>query len=185
MIVLALPLFSLAVSCLFAWLVSLVTSHMRNTTAVTMVISVVFMLAYFLFCFRMNSYVTSWPRTARRSRARSARRPARLAGPGRADGSLADLGLTLLWTVLPFVLAYVLLNRSFIRIVTTRRGQVKVRYEKKAMRASTQSAALYRRELARLTSSSGYMLNAGLALCLSLVLAVLAGWSSDGSFWAR
>ena len=57
-IVLALPLFSLAVSCLFAWLVSLVTSHMRNTTAVTMVISVVFMLAYFLFCFRMNSYVT-------------------------------------------------------------------------------------------------------------------------------
>ena len=28
-IVLALPLFSLAVSCLFAWLVSLVTSHMR------------------------------------------------------------------------------------------------------------------------------------------------------------
>ena len=43
------------------------------------------------------------------------------------------------------MLAYVLLNRSFIRIVTTRRGQVKVRYEKKAMRASTQSAALYRR----------------------------------------
>ena len=71
-------------------------------------------------------------------------------------------------------LAYVLLNRSFIRIVTTRRGQVKVRYEKKAMRASTQSAALYRRELARLTSSSGYMLNAGLGLVFELVLAVLA-----------
>ena len=72
------------------------------------------------------------------------------------------------------VLAYVLLNRSFIRIVTTRRGQVKVRYEKKAMRASSQDAALYRRELARLTSSSGYMLNAGLGLVFELVLAVLA-----------
>ena len=42
------------------------------------------------------------------------------------------------------------------------------------MRASTQSAALYRRELARLTSSSGYMLNAGLGLVFELVLAVLA-----------
>ena len=67
-----------------------------------------------------------------------------------------------------------MLNRSFIRIVTTRRGQVKVRYEKKAMRASSQDAALYRRELARLTSSSGYMLNAGLGLVFELVLAVLA-----------
>ena len=170
-IVLALPLFSLAVSCLFAWLVSLVTSHMRNTTAVTMVISVVFMLAYFLFCFRMNSYVTQ---LAANGAAIAGAAPLVWLGRAAADGSLADLGLTLLWTVLPFVLAYVLLNRSFIRIVTTRRGQVKVRYEKKAMRASSQDAALYRRELARLTSSSGYMLNAGLGLVFELVLAVLA-----------
>ena len=58
-IVLALPLFSLAVSCLFAWLISLITSRMRNTTVVTMVLSVVFLLAYFAFCFRMNAYVTT------------------------------------------------------------------------------------------------------------------------------
>lgn len=174
-IVLALPLFSLAVSCLFAWLVSLVTSHMRNTTAVTMVISVVFMLAYFLFCFRMNSYVTQLAANgAAIAGALGSAAPLVWLGRAAADGSLADLGLTLLWTVLPFVLAYVLLNRSFIRIVTMRRGQVKVRYEKRAMRASSQSAALYRRELARLTSSSGYMLNAGLGLVFELVLAVLA-----------
>ena len=174
-IVLALPLFSLAVSCLFAWLVSLVTSHMRNTTAVTMVISVVFMLAYFLFCFRMNSYVTQLAANgAVIAGALGSAAPLVWLGRAAADGSLADLGLTLLWTVLLFVLAYVLLNRSFIRIVTTRRGQVKVRYEKKAMRASSQDAALYRRELARLTSSSGYMLNAGLGLVFELALAVLA-----------
>ena len=174
-IVLALPLFSLAVSCLFAWLVSLVTSHMRNATAVTMVISVVFMLAYFLFCFRMNSYVTQLAANgAAIAGTLGSAAPLVWLGRAAADGSLADLGLTLLWTVLPFVLAYVLLNRSFIRIVTTRRGQVKVRYEKKAMRASSQDAALYRRELARLTSSSGYMLNAGLGLVFELVLAVLA-----------
>ena len=111
---------------------------------------------------------------ARRAGALGAAAPRVWLGRAAADGSLADLGLTLLWTVLPFVLAYVLLNRSFIRIVTTRRGQVKVRYEKKAMRASSQDAALYRRELARLTSSSGYMLNAGLGLVFELVLAVLA-----------
>ena len=174
-IVLALPLFSLAVSCLFAWFISLITSHMRNTTAVTMVISVVFMLAYFLFCFRMNSYVTQLAANgAVIAGALGSAAPLVWLGRAAADGSLADLGLTFLWTVLPFVLAYVLLNRSFIRIVTTNRGQIRVRYEKKTMRASSQDAALYRRELARLTSSSGYMLNAGLGLVFELALAVLA-----------
>ena len=174
-IVLALPLFSLAVSCLFAWLISLITSHMRNTTVVTMVLSVVFLLAYFAFCFRMNAYVTTLAANGQTiAGALSAAVPLVWLGQAAAEGSLAGLGLTLLWTVLPFVLAYALLARSFVRIVTTHRGKVRIRYEKKEMRVLPQSTALYRRELARLTSSSGYMLNAGLGLVFELALAVLA-----------
>ena len=174
-IVLALPLFSLAVSCLFAWFISLITSHMRNTTVVTMVLSVVFLLAYFVFCFRMNAYVTTLAANGQAiAGALRAAAPLVWLGQAAAEGSLAGLGLTLLWMVLPFVLAYALLARSFVRIVTTHRGQVKIQYEKKAMQVLPQSGALYRRELARLTSSSGYMLNAGLGLVFELALAVLA-----------
>ena len=175
LIVLALPLFALAVSCLFAWLISLLTSRMRNTTVITMVLSVVFLLAYFVFCFRMNTYVTQLAANGQAiAGALGAALPLVWLGRAAAEGNLACLGLTLLWTILPFALAYVLLARSFIRIVTTNRGQIRVRYEKKAMHASSQDAALYRRELARLTSSSGYMLNAGLGLVFELALAVLA-----------
>ena len=174
-LVVALPLFALAVSCLFAWLISLLTSRMRNTTVITMVLSVVFLLAYFVFCFRMNTYVTQLAANGQAiAGALGAALPLVWLGRAAAEGNLACLGLTLLWTILPFALAYVLLARSFIRIVTTNRGQIRVRYEKKAMRASSQDAALYRRELARLTSSSGYMLNAGLGLVFELALAVLA-----------
>ena len=166
LIVLALPLFALAVSCLFAWLISLLTSRMRNTTVITMVLSVVF---------RMNTYVTQLAANGQAiAGALGAALPLVWLGRAAAEGNLACLGLTLLWTILPFALAYALLARSFIRIVTTNRGQIRVRYEKKAMRASSQDAALYRRELARLTSSSGYMLNAGLGLVFELALAVLA-----------
>ena len=179
LIVLALPLFALAVSCLFAWLISLLTSRMRNTTVITMVLSVVFLLAYFVFCFRMNTYVTQLAANGQAiAGALGAALPLVWLGRAAAEGNLACLGLTLLWTILPFALAYALLARSFIRIVTTNRGQIRVRYEKKAMRASSQDAALYRRELARLTSSSGYMLNAGLGLVFELALAVLAGCSA-------
>jgi len=174
LIVLALPLFALAVSCLFAWLISLLTSRMRNTTVITMVLSVVFLLAYFVFCFRMNTYVTQLAANGQAiAGALGAALPLVWLGRAAAEGNLACLGLTLLWTILPFALAYALLARSFIRIVTTNRGQIRVRYEKKAMHASSQDAALYRRELARLTSSSGYMLNAGLGLVFELALAVL------------
>ena len=175
LIVLALPLFALAVSCLFAWLISLLTSRMRNTTVITMVLSVVFLLAYFVFCFRMNTYVTQLAANGQAiAGALGAALPLVWLGRAAAEGNLACLGLTLLWTILPFALAYALLARSFIRIVTSNRGQIRVRYEKKAMHASSQDAALYRRELARLTSSSGYMLNAGLGLVFELALAVLA-----------
>ena len=182
LIVLALPLFALAVSCLFAWLISLLTSRMRNTTVITMVLSVVFLLAYFVFCFRMNTYVTQLAANGQAiAGALGAALPLVWLGRAAAEGNLACLGLTLLWTILPFALAYVLLARSFIRIVTTNRGQIRVRYEKKAMHASSQDAALYRRELARLTSSSGYMRNAGLGLVFELALAVLAVVSGRSS----
>ena len=174
-IVLALPLFSLAVSCLFAWLICLVTSRMRNTTAITMVLCVVFLLAYMLVCFRLNSYVTQLAANGQAiAGALRAAAPLVWLGQAAADGNFACLGLTLLWTLTPFALAYALLSRSFIRIVTTQRGRLRVQYRKTDLRASSQDAALYRRELARLTSSSGYMLNAGLGLVFELALAVLA-----------
>lgn len=173
-VVLVLPLFSMAVSCLFAWLLSLLTSRLRSTTLLTMVLSVAFMLAYFLLCARMNRYISLIASNGQQlAHTFGAVLPLEWLGSAIASGALGKLLLTLLWTLAPFALAYVLLSRSFVRLVTTQRGQARARYEKKPPRVLSADRALVKRELARLTSSANYMLNAGLGLIFELVLAVL------------
>lgn len=174
LIALALPFFALAVSCLFAWLISLLTRRLRSTTLLTMVLSVGFILLYLLVCFRLNRYVTQLAGIgAQLAQTLGAALPLLWLGRAIADGQLALLLLTLLWLLVPFVLAYVLLARSFVRIVTTPRGRVRARRTAAPLRAASVERALLRRELARLTSSANYMLNAGLGLIFELVVAVL------------
>lgn len=175
LLLLALPMFAAAISCLFAWLLSLLTSRMRSTTAVTMVLSVAFMLLYMVGCFRLNSYVAQLAASGTQiAGSLRAVLPLYWLGLCVADGHAAwQLAVTLVWLLAPFALAYVLLSRGFIRIVTTKRGSARIKYEKKRMQAASADTALYRRELARLTSSAGYMLNAGLGLVFELALAVL------------
>lgn len=174
LIVLALPLFSVAISCLFAWLLSLVTSRLRSTTLLTMVLSIALMLGYFLLCARMNRYIALVAENGQQlAHALGAFRPLYWLGQAAAEASVGSLLLTLLWLLAPFALAYVLLSRSFVRLVTTQRGHARVYRAKQPLRVRTPAHALFSRELARLLSSAGYMLNAGLGLIFELVLAVL------------
>lgn len=174
LIVLTLPFFSLAVSCLFAWLISLLTRRLRSTTFLTMVFSVGFMLLYLLVCFRLNRYVTQLAAIgAQLAETLGAALPLLWLGRAIADGQPVSLLLTLVCLLAPFALAYVLLARSFVRIVTTPRGHVRARRSAAPLRAQPVDRALLRRELARLTSSANYMLNAGLGLIFELVVAVL------------
>lgn len=174
LIVLTLPFFSLAVSCLFAWLISLLTRRLRSTTLLTMVFSVGFLLLYLLVCFRLNRYVTQLASMgAQLAQTLGAARPLLWLGRAIADGQPVLLLLTLLWLLAPFALAYVLLARSFVRIVTTPRAQPRAHRAAAPLRAASVERALLRRELVRLTSSANYMLNAGLGLIFELVVAVL------------
>ena len=67
------------------------------------------------------------------------------------------LSSAVIWTVL---------NRSFIKIVTSTAATQKVRYVEKKAKLRTPFAALLSKEFARFTSSAGYMLNCGLGIIL-------------------
>lgn len=67
----ALACFSLAVTSLLAWALSLLGSRVRNKSLATIIGSVVFLGLYFAVIFRMNSYSRSWRKTARRLPKRS------------------------------------------------------------------------------------------------------------------
>lgn len=174
LLLLALPLLSMAVTCLFAWLISLLTSRMRSKTLLTVVFSVVFLGAYFVACFRINSYITELAANGTQIAGRLIA-VAPLYWMGRAlAGEPAALPLVLLVCLLPFALTCWLLARSFIRIVTQKRGAAKVRYDGRALPVRSDDGALLWRELRHLTSSAPYMINDGLGLFFYPVLTVLA-----------
>ncbi len=173
LICLTLPLFSLAVSCLFAWLLSLLTARIRRKSLFTMVFSLIFFGGYMLLCMRMNQYVMLLAQNGSVIAGKlAAIAPIYWMGSAMASGNVLHLVYSLLVTIIPFVLAYWILSRAFIRIVTAKRGFARIRYEHKAMKSTSLDAAMLQREFRRLGSCPAYMMNCGLGLVFMIAAAV-------------
>lgn len=170
---LALILFSLAVSGLFAWLLTLITSRLRKSALFSVVLSVVFLGLYLLVCMRLQTYVATLAANGAQIAGKLGTvAPLYWLGLAMADGEVLPLLYALTVLIVPFALAFWVLARSFIHIITTKRGHAKIRYEKKAVKAASADGALLRREWKRFTSNANYMLNAGLGVVFQLALAV-------------
>ena len=170
----ALACFSLAVTSLLAWALSLLGSRVRNKSLAAIIGSVVFLGLYFAVIFRMNSYITQLAQNgAQIAEALSGAKLLVWLGRAMAGESAPALVWSLLVTLAPFGLVSWLLSRSFTRIVTTKRGLPKVRYEEKALRTASADTALLHRELRRLGASPTYLLNSGLGVLFLLAAAVV------------
>ena len=160
-----LNLFTLAVTCLFSWLLSLLTSRIRNKNLVTMLFSLLFFGAYFVVIGRANEYVAELAASgAQIADALGGVSPLVWLGEAMVGGNVPALLGSLALLLVPFVLVYALLSRSFIGIVTMKRGAAKKKYQERELKTASAGAALVRREAARLTSSAAYMMNAGLGV---------------------
>ena len=71
------------------------------------------------------------------------------------------------------VLVFLILDRTFIKIVTTKTGAAKIKYTEKNIKPRSQRKALLFKEIKRLTSSSTYLLNGGIGSLFMVALAVL------------
>ena len=152
-------------TCLFSWLLSLLTSRMRNKNLVTMLFSLLFFGAYFVVIGRANEYVAELAASgAQIADALGGVSPLVWLGEAMVGGNVPALLGSLALLLVPFVLVYALLSRSFIGIVTMKRGAAKKKYQERELKAASAGAALVRREAARLTSSAAYMMNAGLGV---------------------
>lgn len=173
---LALPFFGLAVSCLIAWIISLITSKLPKNAFLPMILFLAFFLGYFYLISNMETYLESF--TAKGAQIAASLQgiaPLYWFGAGIANANWWQLAVSLLIYLLPFVLTYYVLSRTLIKILTTKRG---VRHKKidTAVSAAVGSAqnALLKREFARLFSSATYMLNAGISIIFLPIAAIAA-----------
>lgn len=171
---LALPFLPLALSCLFGWLLTAVSSRMRHKSLATVVLSLALLGGYFYVMTRFNSCL-SWILLQGRSLAEGIKRvlfPAYCFGTAIAQGSVRGLLGFIACMLLPFGAVYAVLSRHFIKIVTTRRGVKKQEYRARELTVSGAVWAMVQKELKHLVSSPMYLLNGALGALLLVALGV-------------
>ncbi len=170
-----LPLFPLALSCGAGWLLSLLTRRMKNKSLFTTVFSLGFFALYMLVVGQLDAVIEGFMTNADKvgNVVSYVFYPFYCLGLG-VGGDIGSYLVFLVCMIAPFVLAFWILSRTFISLVTKKYSGKRTKYVVKTEKRRSLSAALLAREFKRLTSSSMYMLNAGCGLLFTLLIAVAA-----------
>lgn len=143
-----LTLLTLALACAVGWLIALAAGHVRHRSLMTVLLSTVFIVAYFALCMRLNRslallmehldllarYFAGWLRPLGLiGRA--------LSGDGAALFVFAALSLAL------SALVYAALSHSFFALAAGRRAAPRANARIRQTRAATEDAALLRRDV--------------------------------------
>ena len=171
LVYLLIPFLTLSVSSLIAWIVSLIASKIKNKTLVTVGMFVLFFGAYMYF---MGFLGFSSGSGELHDIDFSGFKDAFLIGWGAnvmTYGSGIDFLLFLVSCAIPGALAYFLLNRSFVKIITTKRGRAKTRYKEKRENAEGVFITLIKKE--RFVTSSAYILNEGMGILMMVIFTIM------------
>ena len=164
----------LVLSCILGWVVGKIGNKTKNKSYVTVILSLAFIAGYYAVYMNANKLLS-------KILANSGEYSAKIKGAAyplysigcAATGNIMQLALTVVGTLVVSLAVWIVLERSFIGIVTTKPGHAANKLVAKRSRAKNQEMALLIREFRRLASSAIYMLNCSLGTLLMLILAVI------------
>lgn len=167
------PMLGLAVSCLLGWLVALISSKVKRKNIFTVVLSLLFFAGYFYLTTQMNAMLNLIVENSERigDFMQSAMYPFYKMGLA-IQGDVVSLLITVVMVAVVFCIVYYLLSRSFIRIATTKKGGVKIKYREKSLKISNLDVALLSREWKHFVGSPIYLMNCGLGAIIMIFAAV-------------
>ena len=169
-----LSLLVLVRACLLGWVVAKVSVKLKGRSFVTVLAALVFFGLYYFIYFRASIVI----RTITANAAALGGAVKGAAWPLYALGRVGEGSLPAMLGVSAVVLALLvltgrLLSRSFLSLATAGGRTERIRGRTKPIRAKSPSAALLGKELARFTSSAGYMLNCGFGALMTVAAAVV------------
>lgn len=159
MLVLAVSLFVLVLSCVLGWVVAKISAKLKRKNFLTVFIALVFFGLYYMVCFRASDLLNELLAnlTAVGDAVRGAAYPLYLLGR-MGEGDWLAIAFVMAVTLALCALTYLVLSRTFIGIATASGTTAKAEYREKAVKAAGASSALLRKEFGRFTSSPNYML---------------------------
>ena len=169
-----LSLFVLTLSCALGWIVAKVSRKLRNKSFITVLVSLVFIGAYYFFYAQAGDLLQELLANAAQygESIRSGAYPLYLVGRV-AVGDGGAMAMVTAVVLALFALVWWLIARSFLKLATSTGAVAKKEYREKTARLRSADAALLGRELSRFTASANYMLNCGMGI-LGLVIGAAA-----------
>ncbi len=170
---LLMPLISMSLSCVLGWLIGLITSRMRGKNLITIVLFVGFFTAYMWFFMNLQSNITALIANGAEVAAtiKSFLPPMYYFGSAVATTNWMHLLIMAAACVLPFTLVWYVLSKSFTTIITTKKGNTRIVYREKAMKAGSSLSALFKKEMTHFVTSTMYMFNCGIGAAMQLIYA--------------
>ena len=157
----------LLLSCLLGWVVAKISLKLKNKSYITVIISLVFIGAYYFFYFKANGLIRNIVANASAYGTKVKGAAYILYLFGRiGEGSWAAAAVFAVVTAALFALVWTGMSRSFLGIATAGGTMTKKRYVEKRAREKGAFAALLGKEFGRFTSNANYMLNCGLGVLL-------------------
>ncbi len=174
------PMISFAVSALIGWIISIVTARLPKKNLATLLLFLVFFGGYMYFCFNANNIISEFMINSN-SYAGSVSKifPIYHMGLSIAGGSLISLLLWALCAILPFAVVYLILDVTFIKVVTTKRGDRKAKYVAGREREMGQTASLVFKESRRFFGSIAYLLNAGMGVIFLVLVSAMTVYKAE------
>ena len=164
----------LILSCLLGWVVAKISLRLKNKSYITVLISLVFVGAYYFVYFKARVLIADIVQHAGEygAKIKGAAYGLYLFG-SIGTGDWTATVIFFVATAIVFALVCYVLGRSFIKIATASGSSAKVRYTEKRARQRSPFRALLGKEFSRFTSSPNYMLNCGLGVLLIPACGVL------------
>ena len=170
-------------SVALGWVVAKISAKMKNKSLMTTIIALMAIGLYYVVYFKLFNSIQTFIGNLQSADieikgAMSILYNIGLAGCGKIVPMLAVTAAV----ALVLVGVYVLLSKTFIKIVTTKTGVAKIKYKEGKAKQRGIAGALLFKEMKRITSSSTIMLNCLLS-CILMVVAAVALFIKGGNLY--
>ena len=173
--VIIISLIVMVISCSLGWVVAKINSKLKNKSIITVIVSLAFLVIYYVFYFKANEVVRKILANADAygTKIKGSAYPIYIFGKV-GTGDLLSAVIVLAVVGLLCALTYYIIAHSFIKIATASQNASKKKYVEKASKIKSPDSALCEKELRRFFSSPNYMLNCGLGVLILIAAGVFA-----------
>lgn len=179
--VLIIPLFALAVSMLFGWLISVLSKKFKSTRFLKLGLAIAASMLYFYFVLGDEGWVNSLINNGAQyaESIKNYMPPVYSIGQALAFGENLHFVFMLLWCIVPFVIVTLIISRNFLKSISMGNTAASFKYKSTGAKVRSPLVSLANIETGRFLSSITYIMNGGMGLLLMAIMAIFSISNKD------